>query len=162
MMSNIEQLSLYQDHANTNSSAALSAPRPERRESSKPDEANMLDQASGLNEIKLTGNSHMAKALLAGVLLELSGSSDQRWVCWVGPRPLKPLLDAGSSLRGQRILQVVAQNDNLCQIAARALETGRSHTVALLVSETLSSAQQKLLSDAARAGSAECLIIRMA
>lgn len=160
MMSNIEQLSLYQDQPNSH--AAPGTASFGRSEAGDLKEANGLEQTSSLNEIKLTGNSHMAKALLAGMLLELSGSSDQRWVCWVGPRPLKPLLDAGSSLRGQRILQVVAQNDNLCQIAARALETGRSHTVALLVSEALSDAQQKLLSDAARAGSAECLIIRMA
>lgn len=142
-MSNIEQLSLYQD--NDNISAAL------------PQAAN----AHGLNEIRLSGNGHLARALLAGMLLELSGSSDQRWVCWVAPRPLKPLLDAGSTLRGQRILQVVAHNDSVCQIACRALETGRSHTVAVLVNDALDGRQRKMLADAAAVGSAECLIIRM-
>lgn len=139
-MQQIEQLSLYQDHQSATISDA---------------------QSGSLNEICLSGNGHLARSLLAGMLLELSGRSDDRWLCWVAQRPLKPLLDAGASLRGQRILQVAASPDTLCKITCRALESGRSHTVAVLIESELSDDQRQQLSTAAQAGSAECLIIKM-
>ncbi|AKH69733.1 hypothetical protein IMCC21906_02063 [Spongiibacter sp. IMCC21906] len=139
-MQQVEQLSLYQDIQPANTIAT---------------------ENGSLNEIRLSGNGHLARSLLAGMLLELSGRSNDRWLCWVAQRPLKPLLDAGASLRGQRILQVTANTDTLCKITCRALESGRSHTVAVLIENELSDEQRQKLSAAAKAGSAECLIIRM-
>lgn len=137
-MSCIEQLSLYD----------------------KPSPMPPALAVSHLNEIRLSGNAQLGRALLAGMLMELSGSSDQRWLCWVAEQPLKPLLDAGASLRGQRILQVVAADRSaLCQITVRALERGKSHTVAVLLEGELDSVERGQLEAAASAGGAQCLII---
>ena len=143
-MSCIEQLSLYQDKAQIESPNDIFKP-----------------EVSQLNEIRLSGNRHVARSLLAGMLLELSAAPEQRWLCWVAEMPLRPLLDAGTSLRGQRILQVVSGESSLCQIAARALERGKSHTVALLMERELSLAERHSLEAAARQGGAECLVIYM-
>ncbi len=117
--------------------------------------------SSYITEIALSSHAHLSRTLLAAMLMQLSNHSDQRWLCWVADRPLKPLLDANSQQRGQRILQVVANGGSLCKIAARALERGKSHTVAILLNRPISSAEQQLLESAAQAGGAECLIIRL-
>ncbi|WP_372860537.1 hypothetical protein [Spongiibacter sp.] len=127
-----------------------------------PDESLTKPTASGcITEICLSSQAHLSRTLLAAMLMQLSNHSDQRWLCWVADRPLKPLLDANSQYRGQRILQVVANGGSLCRIAARALERGKSHTVAILLNQALSPAEQQLLEDAAQAGNAECLLIRL-
>ena len=115
---------------------------------------------SRLTEISLRSDSALSRQLLAGMLLELSNNSDQRWLCWVAPRPLKPLLGEMDSEKQGRILQVVTRSEReIVRTAGRALASGRSHTVALLVSETLSEDGKDDLAAAAQAGEAECLLI---
>lgn len=123
-------------------------------------ESTEFETASRISEISMPGNTSVSRTLIAGMLLELSASSDQRWVCWVGERPLKPLLDAGAQLRGKQILQVVSnKSDNLIDITSRALSSGKSHTVALLSQQVLTENQRKAIDMAAQKGNSECLII---
>lgn len=120
-----------------------------------------LASAAGgrITSISLSSQAHLSRTLLAGMLLELSGNSDQRWLCWVADRPLKPLLTANSSNQ-QRILQVVSNSgQELCPIAVRALERGKSHTVAVLLDRPLQDREHEALERAALAGNAECLVI---
>ena len=114
-----------------------------------------------VTEIVLSSQAHLSRTLLAAMLMQLSGQTEERWLCWVAGRPLKPLLDACSKDRGQRILQVVANGGSLCNIAARALERGKSHTVAVLINTPLSNEQRNALQHAAKTGNAECLVIHL-
>lgn len=121
----------------------------------------VLKQDTRITEIALSSQAHLSRTLLAAMLMQLSGQTEERWLCWVADRPLKPLLEACSKDSGQRILQVVANGGDLCKVAARALERGKSHTVALLSAAPLSAEQRQLLQSAAQAGNAECLLIRL-
>ncbi len=119
-----------------------------------------------LTEITLNSNPLLVKSILAGMLMELSENADQRWLCWVSDQPLKPLLHCNTSRRTpNRILQVVnnkhrRDNHTLTQIAIRALERGKSHTVAILVDGTVSKEEKAQLESAAHTGNAECLLIQ--
>tara|TARA_R110002096_G_scaffold183021_1_gene360850 strand:+ start:334 stop:672 length:339 start_codon:yes stop_codon:yes gene_type:complete len=107
-------------------------------------------------------DAHLSKPLLAAMLIQLSANSDQRWLCWVADRPLKPLLSASSHQHGQKILQVVSNSQrDLSEIAIRALERGKSHTVAILLERPLRDDERRALATAAKAGAAECLVILM-
>ncbi len=114
-----------------------------------------------ITEITLSSQAQLSRTLLSAMLGQLCGSTDPRWLCWVADRPVKPLLDANSPERGQRILQVVVNEGSLCNIAARALERGKSHTVAVLLKGPLGAAERQLLTHAAKAGQAECLVIHL-
>ncbi|MFT5887205.1 MAG: cell division inhibitor SulA [Zhongshania sp.] len=122
-----------------------------------------VDVAAGqITEISMHSEAHLSRPLLAAMLLELSASSDQRWLCWVADRPLKPLLNSDSYSRGGKILQVVSNTArDLSEIAVRALERGKSHTVAVLLDRPLRADERNALETAAKAGAAECLIIVM-
>ena len=112
-------------------------------------------------EIRLSSQAQLSRTLLSAMLGQLCGNADPRWLCWVADRPVKPLLDTNTPERGQRILKVVANDGSLCNIAARALERGKSHTVAVLLKQALTPAERQLLTQAAQAGQAECLVIRL-
>jgi cell division inhibitor SulA len=49
----------------------------------------------------------------------------------------------------------------LSEIAIRALERGKSHTVAILLERPLRDDERRALATAAKAGAAECLVILM-
>ena len=118
--------------------------------------------AGQITEITMHSEAHLSKPLLAAMLTQLSANSDQRWLCWVADRPLKPLLSASSRQHGQKILQVVSNTErDLCDIAVRALERGKSHTVAILLERDLRDDERQALAIAAKAGAAECLVILM-
>ena len=123
--------------------------------------AQQHNTATRITDIMLSSQAHLSRTLLAAMLMQLSGQTEERWLCWVADRPLKPLLDACGKDRGQRILQVVSNGGSLCNIAARALERGKSHTVAVLTNAPLSTEQRCALERAALAGDAECLVIQL-
>lgn len=120
----------------------------------------------GVTELRLNSNQQLAKSILSGMLLELSENADQRWLCWVADRPLKPLLQTNNrATTPNRILQVVSNKPHcsgeLARIAIRALERGKSHTVAILVNGEVCAADKRALARAARRGDAECLLIQL-
>ncbi|MDF1691102.1 MAG: hypothetical protein P1U47_01915 [Zhongshania sp.] len=118
--------------------------------------------AGQITEITMHSESHLSRPLLAAMLVQLSANSDQRWLCWVADRPLKPLLSASSHQHDQKILQVVSNTErDLTEIAVRALERGKSHTVAILLDRPLRPDERQSLEVAALAGAAECLVISM-
>jgi cell division inhibitor SulA len=115
-----------------------------------------------VTEIAMRSDAHLSRPMLAAMMIELSGNSDQRWLCWVADRPLRPLLNADKHQHGQKILQVVSNSArDLSEIAIRALERGKSHTVAILLERPLRDDEREALEAAAVAGSAECLVIFM-
>lgn len=114
---------------------------------------------SRITEISLSSAAHLSRSVLVGLIAELSCNSDPRWLCWVADRPLKPLMTP-TAHADSRILQVVNRpGDAQCGIAIRALESGRSHTVAVLMDDVASDRDKKALERAAHAGNAECLLI---
>lgn len=125
---------------------------------------NPLPIAGGgqVTEIAMRSDAHLSRPMLAAMMIELSGNSDERWLCWVADRPLRPLLNADIHQHGQKILQVVSNSArDLSEIAIRALERGKSHTVAILLERPLRDDERQALEAAALAGSAECLVIFM-
>ncbi|CAA0108337.1 hypothetical protein [Zhongshania aliphaticivorans] len=115
-----------------------------------------------VTEITMRSDAHLSRPMLAAMMIELSSNSDQRWLCWVADRPLKPLLNAEAHQHDRKILQVVSNTKrDLSEIAIRALERGKSHTVAVLLERPLRDDEREALELAALAGSAECLVIFM-
>lgn len=115
-----------------------------------------------VTEITMRSDAHLSRPMLAAMMIELSSNADQRWLCWVADRPLKPLLSAESHQHDRKILQVVSNTKrDLSEIAIRALERGKSHTVAVLLERPLRDDEREALELAALAGSAECLVIFM-
>ncbi|MFT6157059.1 hypothetical protein [Zhongshania sp.] len=115
-----------------------------------------------VTEITMRSDAHLSRPMLAAMMIELSGNSDQRWLCWVADRPLRPLLNANIHQHCQKILQVVSNSTrDLSEIAIRALERGKSHTVAILLERPLRDDEREALEAAALEGSAECLVIFM-
>ena len=115
-----------------------------------------------VTEITMRSDAHLSRPMLAAMMIELSSNADQRWLCWVADRPLKPLLNAESHQHDRKILQVVSNTKrDLSEIAIRALERGKSHTVAVLLGRPLRDDEREALELAALAGSAECLVIFM-
>jgi cell division inhibitor SulA len=118
--------------------------------------------AGQITEISMHSDAHLSKPLLAAMLTQLSSNSDQRWLCWVADRPLKPLLSVSNPQHGRKILQVVSNTErDLTEIAIRALERGKSHTVAMMLERPLRDDERQALANAAKAGAAECLVILM-
>ncbi len=159
-MSSFEQRPLF---ANESFAAA-------QRDSQAPLGAPLPLAGERITEITLASNAHLSKAILAGMLMELSSNADLRWLCWVAERPLKPLLSKVNSASPLRVLQVVSNkrqntaddhSSELCRIAARALERGKSHTVAVMLERPLSIEERERLECAALAGNAECLLIQL-
>ncbi|MDX1269833.1 MAG: hypothetical protein R3311_20870, partial [Oceanisphaera sp.] len=101
-----------------------------------------------------------ARHLLAGMLRELNDYEDSRWVCWISNSPVKPLLDAARKQSGEHILQVVSRHSDLCTLAQRALNSGKSHTVVLRVEGELTAGQRQALEYAAANGDADCLLVK--
>ncbi len=113
---------------------------------------------SHIADVSIPGGAHAARYLLAGMLRELNNSEDARWVCWVAGTPVKPLLGSAPKQSGEHILQVVCNGDRLA-VAERALRSGRSHTVVVLIDEELASSQREQLERAAAEGDADCLLV---
>jgi cell division inhibitor SulA len=116
-----------------------------------------------VSQICLPNNTSACRYLLPGMLKELNASSDDRWLCWVAQQPVKALMRAGQAKTQEqnRVLQIVSREPHpeLLRIAKRALATGKSHTVILVLDyqPSLDDIQQLELS--AQAGLSECLVV---
>lgn len=116
---------------------------------------------SRISELQIpTGNQLCRQLLLTGILRELNSNDDRRWACWVANTPVKTLLSDSLRKSGHHLLQVLARDsDELVPLAIRALSSGRSHTVVLMLDRALSQAQHAQLEQAAQKGEADCLLI---
>lgn len=149
-MSCIEQQSLF---------SVPTAPVAELPPAGLDNAAIAVEPFSRITEISLSSAAHLSRSVLVGLIAELSCNSDPRWLCWVADRPLKPLM-TDTAQADSRILQVVNRpGEAQHRIAVRALESGRSHTVAVLMDQTISDSEKNMLERAAQAGNAECLLI---
>ena len=90
-------------------------------------------EASGsqVTEITMRSDAHLSRPMLAAMMIELSSN-------------------------------VVSNSKrDLSEIGIRALERGKSHTVAIMLDRPLRDDERQALEAAALAGSAECLVIFM-
>ena len=116
---------------------------------------------SRISELQIpSGNQLCRQLLLTGILRELNSNDDRRWACWVANTPVKALLSDSLRKSGHHLLQVLARDsDELVPLAIRALSSGRSHTVVLMLDRALDPGQHALLEQAAQKGEADCLLI---
>ncbi|CAM4025522.1 SOS-induced cell division inhibitor SulA [Pseudomonas wadenswilerensis] len=121
--------------------------------------------AQVFSELSLRGALGSCQSLLAPMLRELSELSeehDARWLTLIAPPASLTqawLREAG--LNRERILLLQPRgNQSALQLACDALRLGRSHTVVSWLNTVSSSARQQL-SNAARAGDAQSLNIRL-
>lgn len=116
---------------------------------------------SRIAEITIPGGAHASRYLLAGMLRELNAVEDSRWVCWVGSSPVKPLIGAAPRQSGEHVLQVVCGTPRVEQVAERALRSGKSHTVVVLIDQPLDMSARERLEAAAEDGDADCLLVEV-
>ena len=99
-------------------------------------------------------------AFIFPLLGHLSYSEDARWVTCIGPLLLSKKDCRQFGLNRYRLLQVLpSQRCNVVDIAERALNAGKSHTVFCQV-ETVSAQDLTRLEHAAARGQAHCVIVR--
>mgnify|MGYP000167942658 CR=1 FL=1 len=116
-----------------------------------------------VSQLSLPSNTSACRYLLPGMLKELNNSSDDRWLCWVAQQPVKALMRAGQGKTQEqnRVLQIVSREPHpeLLRLASRALSTGKSHTVILVLDYQPSSQDIAELEAAAQNGGSECLVV---
>lgn len=112
-------------------------------------------------EFVFPGAAWRQLGLILPVLGHLSHSGDQRWLTCIGSLLLTKKDCRQYGLNWQRLLQVLpSPRCEVLDIAERALQAGRSHTVVCVVDAALSAAQTAKLNQAARAGGCRCIVIR--
>ena len=118
---------------------------------------------SRISELHIPAASQLSRQLLlGGILRELNDNDDSRWACWIANTPVKSLLSESARKTGHHLLQVLARETHeIAPLAIRALQSGRSHTVVLLLNRLLTDGEYHQLEVAARKGQADCLIIRI-
>lgn len=118
---------------------------------------------SRISELHIpAGNQLSRQLLLSGILRELNDNDDSRWACWIANTPVKSLLSESARKTGHHLLQVLAKEAHeIAPLAARALQSGRSHTVVMLLNRAPSESEYQQLEFAATKGQADCLIIRI-
>lgn len=114
------------------------------------------------SELSFRGALGNCQNLLAPMLRELSEEQDARWLTLIAPPTSLTqawLRDAG--LNRERILLLQPRNtQSALQLACDALRLGRSHTVVSWLNPVSTAARQQLI-NAARAGHAQSLNIRL-
>jgi cell division inhibitor SulA len=115
---------------------------------------------SNLIEITLPGELRFHLSLILPILNQLTYESGPGWLTYVGTALLAKKDCRRFGLNWQRLLQVLpSARCNALDIAERALNSGRSHTV--VVTATSCDAQQlQRLENAARDGKCRCILIR--
>lgn len=118
---------------------------------------------SRISELHIPAANQVSRQLLlSGILRELNDSDDSRWACWIANTPVKSLLSESARKTGHHLLQVLAREPReITPLAIRALQSGRSHTVVVLLNRILNDNEYQQLEWAARKGQADCLIIRI-
>ncbi|MCY1438025.1 Cell division inhibitor SulA [compost metagenome] len=119
-------------------------------------------EPEAFSELSFRGAVGNCQSLLAPILRELSQEQDARWLTLIAPPSSLTqawLRDAG--LNRERILLLQPRGlQSALQLTCEALRLGRSHTVVSWLNPLHSSARQQLI-NAARAGSAQSLNIRL-
>ncbi len=124
---------------------------------------NLPVSCSRISELHIPAANQLSRQLLlSGILRELNDTDDSRWACWIANTPVKSLLSQSACKTGHHLLQVLArESSEIAPLAVRALQSGRSHTVVVLLNRLLSDAEYQQLEFAARKGQADCLIVRI-
>ncbi|PWB30757.1 CDP-glycerol--UDP-pyrophosphoryl-N-acetylglucosaminyl-N-acetylmannosamine glycerophosphotransferase [Pseudomonas sp. SDI] len=120
------------------------------------------NEPPAFSELSFRGALEHCQNLLAPMLRELSEEQDARWLTLIAPPASLTqawLRDAG--LNRERILLLQPRgNQSALQLACDALRLGRSHTVVSWLNPVSTTARQQL-TNAARAGDAQSLNIRL-
>jgi cell division inhibitor SulA len=109
-----------------------------------------------------SGAAREQLGLVLPVLGHLSRSGDHRWLCCIGSPLLLTKRDCPQyGIDWQRVLQVLpSPRCDVLDIAERALQAGRSHTVVFVVDAALTPQQTARLDQAAQSGGCRCIVIR--
>lgn len=122
------------------------------------DEANAPEQR--IVEFVFPGEARQQLPLILPVLAHLTNNGDQRWLTCIGPQLLAKKDCRRYHLNWQRLLQVLPnQRCAVIDLAERALQAGKSHTVCV-VAEALSKQDLLRLERAATAGNCRGIVIR--
>jgi cell division inhibitor SulA len=112
-------------------------------------------------EFVFPGEARQQLPLILPVLGHLSNSGDQRWLTCIGPQLLAKKDCQQYRLNWQRLLQVLPnQRCAVIDLAERALQAGKSHTVVCVVADTLSEQHLARLERAAATGNCQGIVIR--
>jgi len=116
--------------------------------------------AQRIVEFVFPGEARQQLSLILPVLGHLTNSGDQRWLTCIGPQLLAKKDCRQYNLNWQRLLQVLpSQKCAVIDLAERALQAGKSHTVVCVVNE-LSADQLVRLERAASLGNYQGIVIR--
>lgn len=111
-------------------------------------------------EFVFPGAARQQLSLILPVLGDLTNSGDQRWLTCIGPQLLAKKDCRRYRINWQRLLQVIpSQKCAMIDLAERALQAGKSHTVVCLVNE-LNAEQLARLERAASIGNCQGIVIR--
>ncbi len=111
-------------------------------------------------EFVFPGEARQQWSLILPVLGHLTNNGDQRWLTCIGPQLLAKKDCRQYRLNWQRLLQVLpGQRGVVIDLAERALQAGKSHTVVCVVGE-LSAHNLQRLEHAAAAGNCQGIVIR--
>lgn len=111
-------------------------------------------------EFVFPGEARQQLPLILPVLAHLTNNGDQRWLACIGPQLLTKGDCRRFRLNWQRLLQVLPnQRCSAIDLAERALQSGKSHTVCV-VAETLDEQSLVRLERAAAAGDCRGIVIR--
>lgn len=126
--------------------------------------SNDVDDSDRIVEFVFPGEPRQQLALILPVLSHLSNHSDQRWLTCIGPLFLAKKDCLRFDLNWQRLLQVLPNHRcSVIDIAERALQAGKSHTVVCVIptGEVAVSAEQLArLERAAIQGQCQAIVIR--
>lgn len=111
-------------------------------------------------EFVCPGDARQQLPLILPVLAHLTNSGDQRWLACIGPQLLTKGDCRRYHLNWQRVLQVLPNRRcAVIDMAERALQAGRSHTVCVVV-ESIGAEDLKRLERAAALGNCRGIVIR--
>ena len=127
---------------------------------SRLDEENRRDEQR-IVEFVFPGEPRQQLSLILPVLANLSNNNDQRWLTCIGPSFLSKKDCQRFRLNWQRLLQVLPNQRcaAVIDLAERALQAGKSHTVVCVIPAALSAAELARLERAATLGSCQGIII---
>lgn len=127
------------------------------------DDASTAEQAGSVQRIAefiFPGEARQQLPLILPILAHLTNNGDPRWLTCIGPQLLAKMDCRRYRLNWQRLLQVLPnQRCSVIDLAERALQAGKSHTVCV-VAETLTAQDLARLERAAIAGDCRGIVIR--
>jgi cell division inhibitor SulA len=124
-----------------------------------------IDPDDNLSEQRIVefvcpGDARQQLPLILPVLAHLSNTGDQRWLACIGPQLLTKSDCRRFRMNWQRVLQVLPNRRcAVIDMAERALQAGRSHTVCV-IAESIDAQDLLRLERAAAAGNCRGIVIR--